>query len=200
LGFAINHLIGSRAYDPSLAFAESNIERVEQSRLEKVLINLGNSSFACLALLEDETCKLYEVMVEEAKELQTSLLLDVILQETRKHRELLNHLSRVFEDASLSPTETVCEGQLGQFFTQALTVVRSLKDEVLKSMPVAEAAVRLVDFERSASEEYLTELHVGLAATAEANQAVKRILEGIAEDEVRHVQILKLITEMAARK
>ena len=114
-----------------------------------VLIGLADSTFACLAFLEDETCKLYEVMVEKAEELQTSLLLDLILQETRKHRELLNHLSKVFEHGPLAPTDAGCERQLGQLFTQALAIVRSVKDEVLKGTPVAEAAGKLVDFERS---------------------------------------------------
>jgi hypothetical protein len=143
---------------------------------------MADSSFACLAFLEDETCQLYEVMVEKAGELQTSLLLDLILQETRKHRELLNHLSRVFERGPLTLTDTECEGQLGQLFTQALATVRSVKDEVLKGTPVAKAAEKLVDFERSASEEYLTELHASIAADAQTNQAVKKSLEGIAED------------------
>ena len=165
-----------------------------------MLISLAESSFACLAYLEDEPCKLYELMVEKAGELQTSLLLDVILQETRKHRELLNHLSRVFEHESFARAEAECERELGELFTQALATVHSVKDEVLRGTPVAEAAAKLVDFERSASEEYLTELHVGVAATTETNQAVKKILEGIAEDEVGHVQILKLIVEMAARE
>jgi rubrerythrin len=158
---------------------------------------MADSSFACLAFLEDETCQLYEVMVEKAGELQASLLLDLILQETRKHRELLNHLSRVFERGPLT-VDAECEGQLGQLFTQALAIVRSVKDEALNGTSLAEAAGKLVDFERSVSEEYLTELHANVAADAQTNQAVKKILEGIAEDEVGHVQILKLITEMTA--
>jgi rubrerythrin len=142
-----------------------------------LLTLLADSSFACLSLLEDEASQLYEVMVQKAEDTQTSLLLDVILQETRKHRELLRHLTRIFEQ-SLPQSSIECEGQMGQLFMQALTLLRSIKDEDLRGKAIADVAGELVDFEKGASEEYLTELYSRVATIAHTNRAVKKIFVG----------------------
>lgn len=160
---------------------------------------MSDPSFACLAMLEDEAYQLYEMMVHLADDNQTSLLLDIILQETRKHRELLRHLSRVFEHSP--PQSTIeCERLMGQLFTQAVMLVRSVKNNVLNGATVREAARELADFERGASEEYVAEMHAGIRAIVQTNPAVKKILEGIANDEKGHIEILQLVTNIAANK
>jgi hypothetical protein len=138
-------------------------------------------------------------MVEKADTVEASLLLDVILQESRKHRELLTHMSKAFEGGSI-PSASDCEGQLGQLFTQGLSLLSSIKNEVLRGTPVTQVAHELVDFEKSASEEYLTAAYAQIAATSESNSAVKKILDDIAEDEKEHVELLKLVADLPAKK
>lgn len=158
-----------------------------------------DSSFACLAMLEDETCELYEMMVSKAGDMQVELLLGSILEESRTHRELLKHIDKFLGHDS-NPSFTECGKQMGQLFTQSLTFVRSAKEEVSGGAPILEIARKLVDFEESASEEYLTEIHAGVRALVETNPAVKRILQKIAHDEKSHVEILQLILRMASKK
>jgi len=158
---------------------------------------MTDSSFACLSFLEDETSHLFELMIEKAEDTATSLLLDIILQETRKHRELLKHLSLVFEKgASVSSVE--CE-KMGEWFTQALALTRAVKAGVESGMHVPEAARRLIDFEKGVGEEYVTQVHATLRASIQENEAVKTVLESIAEDEKGHAEILQFVIELAAR-
>ena len=159
---------------------------------------MSDSGFACLALLEDKTYELFELMMKKSDDSQTSLLLDVILQETRKHRELLRHLSKEFEK-EVAPSETECGKQLGEFFTKSMSLIHSARDEVHGGMPVAEAARKLIAFEQGAGEEYLTQLNVNVRLLVERNPAVRKILEGIADDEKGHIEILKLIIEIASK-
>jgi len=139
------------------------------------------------------------MMVSKAGDMQVKLLLDSIIQESRTHRELLKHIDKFLgHDSNQSFAE--CGKQMGQLFTQALTFVRSAKEEVSGGAPILEIARKLVDFEESASEEYLTEMHAGVRALVELNPAVKRILQKIANDEKSHVETLQLILEMATTK
>jgi len=71
-----------------------------------------------------------------------------------------------------------------------------VRDEVLGGLPTVEAARKLIDFEKGAGEEYLTEINVRIASLVEKNQAVKKILESIAEDEKGHAEILQFVTEI----
>jgi rubrerythrin len=163
------------------------------------MIHLVDSSFACLAMLEDETCQLYEIMVSKTNDIQVKLLLDNILQESRTHRELLKHIDS-FLGHDCNPSRAECEKQMGRLFAKALAFVRSAKDEASQGKAISEIARKLLDFEQSASEEYLTEMHAGIRALIEINPAVKRILEGIAHDEKTHVEILQLILQMAPKE
>ena len=138
-------------------------------------------------------------MVDKAKDNQIKLLLDCILQESRTHRELFKHMDK-FSGNDSNPSLTECGKHMGQLFTQALKFVRSAKEEVSGGAPIPDIARKLVDFEASASEEYLTEIHAGVRALVEVNPAVKRILEEIAHDERSHVEILQLILRMASKK
>jgi len=130
---------------------------------------------------------------------ETGLLLDIILQETRKHRELLRHLSTVYEHDAQPASE--CGKEMGEWFTQALRIVHTVKGEVLRGMPVEDAARKLIDLETGAGEEYLTASHARVKNLTEQNQAVKLILENIAADEEGHAEILqRLVTKTASKK
>ena len=161
-------------------------------------IVLTDSSFACLSFLEDETCQLFELMVKKADDSETRLLLDIILQETRKHRELLKHLSMVLgERAMVSGKE--CEG-MGEWFMKAVALTRTVKAEIQGGMSIPEAARKLISFENDAGEEYVIQAHAAARALDQENQAVKTVLENIATDEKGHAEILHLVTEVASKK
>jgi len=129
---------------------------------------------------------------------ETGLLLDIILQETRKHRELLRHLSTAYELDS-SPTSE-CEKEMGEWFTHAIHLVHTVKGEVLRGMSVGDAARKLIDLETGVGEEYLTATHARIRALPEESQAVKIILENIAADEEGHAEILQRLVTKTPRK
>ena len=159
---------------------------------------MADSSFTCLSFLEDETCKLFELMVRRADDAETSLLLDIILQETRKHRELLKHVSIIFgENAIASGNE--CNG-MGEWFMQAVALTRAVKAEVQRGMSIPDAARRLISFEKDVGEEYVTQAHAAASALTQENQAVKTVLENIATDEKGHAEILDLVTQIGLKK
>ena len=82
---------------------------------------------------------------------------------------------------------------------QALALLRSIKDDVLRGKPIADVAGELVAFEKVTSEECLTELYSRVATISHTNRAEKKILEGIAEDERGHVKILQPVVETSRK-
>ena len=79
-------------------------------------------------------------------------------------------------------------GRIFEDVLEALTLISEyvVKGEVLKSMEI------LLNFEGSIGEEYFSQLESRLALAAEEEQVFKAILRNIAEDEERHVRLLKL--------
>ncbi len=100
--------------------------------------SMADVTFACLALLEDETCHLYEVMFDRTEDGQVKRLLGEILVETRNHRKLLEAISNNHIGNVLGPAETECDS-MGELFKQALTSTRHMRDEIVKGMPLVEA-------------------------------------------------------------
>ena len=157
---------------------------------------MNDTTLACLAELEDEACKLYEVLVDKSERPEVSLLFDEILQETRTHRELLRHMSKILGQAT--PPLSECEKSMGSFFSHSIEFIRSIKDQVLKGMPVVDAATKLVQFEEdAASEEDVTLTYVKPQGAVTTNTVIKRILTDIAEDEKDHAEILRLAVEIS---
>jgi rubrerythrin len=160
---------------------------------------LTEPSFDCLAVLEDEACQLYEVLVDKSEDPGVGLLLDKILMETRMHRDLLKHASKITGQSTTSVAE--CEKRMGTLFVHSVEFLRSIKNQVLNGMPVAEAAAKLVKFEEdAASEEDLSLVYANVNAAVTTNVAMKRILADIAEDEESHAEILELIVEISNKK
>jgi hypothetical protein len=138
-------------------------------------------------------------MMQKTENTQVSLLLDVLVQETRKHRELLKHLSRIFEhNQSVSGGE--CKEQMGALYAEAVKTVHSIRDKVLRGLPITQALRTLAVFEKGAFEEYVTEIHAKVRSFAQDDEVVKQILENIAEDEKGHVELLKHINEIASER
>jgi len=158
---------------------------------------LNDTTLACLAALEDEACKLYEVLVDKSERPEICLLFDEILQETRTHRELLTHASKILGQATIPPL-IECEKNMGSLFSHSIDNIRSIKDQVLKGMSVVDAAAKLVKFEEeAASEEDATLTYINPQAAVTTNTAIKRILTDTAKDEKSHAEILRLAVEIS---
>ena len=154
--------------------------------------------FSCLALLEHETCVLYEVMCEKAEGKDVKLLLHKMLLETGYHRDILGRLSSDYE-AGFKATDAECGKHMGQIFTEALALARSVRENVLRGVPLLKCVEKLLEHEDKLSEEYAIEIHSRLASMDEDKLAVRRILEDIAQDEKRHVETLKIIIGMISK-
>jgi rubrerythrin len=155
--------------------------------------------YSCLALLEHETCLLYETMVERAGDRDIKLLLNVILQETKGHEEIFKHLARLF-DQTYPPGIPDCRTAVGQIFTDSVELTKNLRDGMQKGMPLLEAMRRLIDYEGSVGEEFVTLIHTRLAASDEEDATIKKILQYVARDEERHEEILKFAIRLASTK
>jgi rubrerythrin len=155
--------------------------------------------YSCLALIEHETALLYETMVENAGNPSIELLLNVILQETKGHEEIFKHLARLF-DQTYPPAIPDCKTVMGKIFADSVEFTRNLKDSVQKGMPLLEAMRKLVGYEESVGEEFVTLMHTRLSACDEEDATIKKILEYIARDEERHEEILNRAIEVASTK
>jgi bacterioferritin (cytochrome b1) len=67
-------------------------------------------------------------------------------------------------------------------------------------MPLPEAMSRLLRYEGSVGEEYVTLMQSRLSALSEEDVTIKSILEYVVKDEERHVEILKRAIEVASSK
>ena len=163
------------------------------------MILMSDTTLACLAILEDEASKLYEVLVTKSEHPEVSLLFDEILQETKTHRELLTHASKILGQPSI-PSLVECEKTMGKLFSPSIQLIRHVKDQVLNGLPVVEAASMLMKFEEEAAgEEGTTLTYINPHVAMTTNNVIKRVLAHIAEDEKRHADILKLIVEISGR-
>ena len=134
-------------------------------------------------------------MVAKSESPGAALLLDEVLQESRTHRELFKHASKVLGHSASSVAD--CGKQMGGLFLNSVELIRNIKTQVLHGMPIVEAVEKLVKFEEdAASEEDVTLLYANVASVATLDMAMKRVLEGIAQDEKHHAENLRLIVKM----
>lgn len=147
--------------------------------------------YACLALLEDETAELYERLAERCGDERVKLLLLNILHETRKHGEIFRFIC-ASRGAKYPPSLEGCKEEAGSLIEGSLRLTRSVKERVERGEPLAPILELLVKYEGDVGEEYLTRIHAGASTLVEEDRAVREVLAYIAEDEERHVNLLKL--------
>jgi hypothetical protein len=92
-------------------------------------LNFSSKYYACLALVEDETRKLYEEFVDRCKEETVKLFLLNILYETRKHKDLLFQIANLknLEREFQLPTIEECEKEAGYLIKECLRNIQILK-------------------------------------------------------------------------
>jgi rubrerythrin len=147
--------------------------------------------------MEHEISLLYEALVEKAGDSSVGLLLSFVLEDTRKHEEVLQHISRVMNQ-KWPPPEAECGREMGESFGSSIDFARSLRERVRQRAPLLEIMPKLTDYEGMIGEEYMTLVHARLSAYEEKDAAVKRILEYIAADEERHQEALRLAVKLAS--
>ncbi|MEM1588662.1 MAG: ferritin-like domain-containing protein [Candidatus Bathyarchaeia archaeon] len=154
--------------------------------------------YACLALLEDETNKLYEELINQCKEDSVKLILLNILYETIKHKEVLIFISKL-RGAVYPPVINECVKEAGYLLKDSLEFIRKLKAQV-KEDSLLNILKRLIEFEEGVSEEYLIKIHGEASKFMEDDPIVKKILNYIAKDEERHVKLLKSACRILSKK
>ncbi len=153
--------------------------------------------FSCLARLEDVTYQMYEVLFDKAEKVQVRLLLGKIMFETRNHKEILEQMSRDYEQFDGSITD--CESEMGVLYVEAIESARSIRTNVLKGMSLYDAIKALVEYEIQVGEEYVTQAHARIGSVGELDSVAKRLLDDIAADEKIHAEDLKLALEIESK-
>ena len=154
--------------------------------------------YACLALLEDETAELYERLAERCSDGRVKLLLLNVLHETKKHGEIFKFIC-ASRGATYPPRLGECEKEAGSLLVGSLRLTRSLKERAERGEPLAATLERLIGFEGDVGEEYLARLHAGASGLVEDDRAAREVLAYVAEDEERHVNLLKLACALLSK-
>ncbi|MBS7656145.1 hypothetical protein KEJ50_06610 [Candidatus Bathyarchaeota archaeon] len=155
-------------------------------------MDFSSKYYACLALLEDETAKLYEKLIDRCEENLLKLFLLNILYETRKHKELLFQIANLKNKRlQLSDVEE-CGKEAGYLIKESLKNIQFLKMQIEQGGSIIDVMKKLIDFEESVSEEYLIMIHGKVLKRSESDPVVKEIVKYIADDERRHIHLLKL--------
>jgi rubrerythrin len=147
--------------------------------------------FSCLALIEYETCLLYKAVIKKAEDLRVRLLLFNILAETKKHKGVLEQMSKIYGQ-TFPPKMVDCNKTMGKVFKESIEFTRSLRRKSQKGLPLLELMEKLVDYEKAIGEEYATIIYSQLKILETKEAAMKKILEYIVMDEERHVEALRL--------
>jgi len=155
-------------------------------------LDFSSKYYACLALLEDETAKLYEKFIDRCKENLLKLFLLNILYETKKHKELLFQIANLKNKEPQLPDVEECEKEAGYLIKESLEKIQFLKMQIDQDIPIIDVMKKLIDFEESISEEYLITIHGKALKNLESDPIVKEIVKYIADDEKRHIHLLKV--------
>jgi rubrerythrin len=161
--------------------------------------SFSSKYYACLAIIEDETSKLYEKLVDQCKDETVKLLLLNILYETKKHKELLFQIANLKKEFQL-PTIEECEKEAGYLIKECLKNIQTLKMQIEQKHPIINILKKLIEFEDSISEEYLIMLHGEALKNLEEKLHIKEIVKYIAEDEKRHINLLELSCKLLNKK
>ena len=145
-----------------------------------------------MTLLEYETSLAYELLVEKCGSSGDKLLLVSVLEDTKKHANIMKSISQSLGQV-YPPPMTRCEDEMGQAYKESLNHIRSIKDGLRKDMPLLEALRNILDDERALSEEYVNLLHSKVRLIEENDTALRRILRDIAADEEKHQELLQLV-------
>jgi rubrerythrin len=152
-----------------------------------------------LALIEHETSLLYEEILGRMDDPRARILLLNVLEETKKHKLVLENLSRIHSQAY--PPELVqCDKVMGKAFKESMEFTKSLRDSIHKGISPLDAMKKLVAYEEAIGEEMLTQMHSRVKLIDEKDPVVKMILGYIAADEERHEETLKLVISLLKEK
>jgi rubrerythrin len=155
---------------------------------------LDNLFYSYMALLEYETSLAYELLVEKCSDSGAKLLLISVLEDTKKHANIMKSVCQSLGQVYPPPIARSQE-EMGQVYVDSLSHVRSIKLGMQIGMSLFEALKIVLEEEKKISEEYVSLLHSKLRIVEEDNIAIRRILADIAADEEKHQELLKLILQ-----
>jgi hypothetical protein len=147
-----------------------------------------------MALLEYETALAYELVVEKCSETRAKLLLVSVVEDIKKHANIMRFICQSLGQAYPPPIDRSLE-VMGKIYVDCLSHVRSVKLALQIDMSLSEALETILKDEKTIGEEYVTLLHSKLRLVEEDDMALKRILTDITADEEKHEELLKLILE-----
>lgn len=145
--------------------------------------------YSFLAFYERKTAEAYEKILPSIKNSTAKLLISILAIDSRKHSEVFMHLSgeRVPERAP--------EADVGVVAAEAVKILKDAEGMIGKKPPL-EILEGLVRYEKLMNEEYLVEIYSKAADLRQKNDAIKKVLNSIAEDEARHRDFLELAVNL----
>lgn len=145
--------------------------------------------YSFLAFYERKTAEVYEKILPMIKNSTAKLLISILAIDSRKHSEVFRHLSgeRVPERAP--------EADVGVVAAEAVKILKDAESMIGKKPPL-EILEGLVRYEKLMNEEYLVEIYSKAVDLRQKNDAIKKVLNSIAEDEARHRDFLELAVNL----
>jgi rubrerythrin len=156
--------------------------------------SLDRLFYSYIALLEHETSLAYELLVEKCNDLGAKLLLVSVLEDTKKHANIMKSVCQSLGQPYPPPIAR-SQAEMGQVYVDSLSHVRSIKLGLQVGMSLFEALKIILEDEKTISEEYVSLLHSKLTLVEEDNMALERIVRDIAADEYKHQDLLKLVLD-----
>ncbi|MEM3921302.1 MAG: hypothetical protein QXG25_00220 [Nitrososphaerota archaeon] len=151
----------------------------------------------CCGVLEDQVSEAYRHMAGRAEDPILKAVLNYVSSDSRKHSEVLKNIALAL--GAGMPSFDECKRVAGELWAQTMRgVERELEQtDKLSRKDLAFMIESLAELESAVMEEYLMMLQAEaikmlLEAKPEA-RLLKMIIEWIAEDEKRHVQILEAL-------
>lgn len=91
-----------------------------------------------MTLLEYETSLAYELLAEKCSDAGSRLLLISLYEDTKKHANIMKSVCQTLGQA-YPPPMTRCELEMGQAYTESLSRIRSIRNELQNGMSLFEA-------------------------------------------------------------
>ena len=155
-------------------------------------ISQVEKAFRCLARIEAYTAQLYMELSLKAPDPEASSIFLFIALDSSKHSRVF----KKFSQESSRVTSSECKRILGQVYSDTCKLLRRIrretKDKVkLDNIEFLGVLEKLLMFESSVGEEYLTLISARELMHLVSPEEVKTLLRLIAEDEERHAKLIE---------
>ncbi len=161
-------------------------------------------TLSCLSSLEKLTARVYRKIRGKTRDTYASLIFSFISHDSEKHSVMFKDMASIMgKPRSTRISIARCSSILGSFYREAyytLLEVENITDnvEIIDEELMVKLVEKLTAYEDTAGEEYLVGLTAYLLSeeARSLQEAYRRILSLIGEDEKRHQELLE---ELASR-